>query len=418
MVMNGRSVVTLAWLCLTSPAALALEVGPVEVYDSQIGAQAGKGVVDGRVLYRKYSLPEQAMQPRRIDQCYMQHGYVVDQGMMNAVAGGDVALLDAFVENYYSQRLIKELLATSCRTVILGIHEVIYTNLYESTLRTESFMRDVVCDSQSCGVFGHSKGGNMVSHMARRCMQETSLMGEAACKDVKEFYSASGTSHGAGFAAVVYGIYLRNPDSFRLVMMEKLAQFFGIRLGFTAADQMDYIPGETNPIWLDISPATPMENGIPAFVANEVALEHQGWLVGDYAASNTKFDYTKSIRALYGCTRVAGAQNYQNCVKAGAILNLMHSPMDRRYFDAGLAAMKTQPQFINPLTGDHAYLDHLTWEGFQVGDGLADYELSLRMCSHGGSAVQSCTTFSDSNHQATAGGGDEIVRDVVNQFLH
>ena len=180
---------------------------------------------------------------------------------------------------------------------------------------------------------------------------------------------------------------------------------------------MTYLPGETNPIWLDLGPIAPMEDGLPMKVANSVALNHEGWLVGDYAASATDYNYQGHRKTIGGCDTL-GEKAYLTCMKAGLILGRVHVDKYRPYFESGLAAMKRDPRFVNPQTGDHAYLDGLSWEGYQRSDGLADFGLAMTACKKGGSAVKSCTAFKAINHSATAGGSHVFVRDLIEQLSH
>ena len=85
-------------------------------------------------------------------------------------------------------------------------------------------------------------------------------------------------------------------------------------------------------------------------------------------------------------------------------------------FEKGLEAWKTDDRFLDPQTESNTYLDQLNWASHQRSDGMAEFDLSMGPCLKGGTAVKSCTTFSKSNHAASAGSGPEVSADVL-KFL-
>ena len=384
-------------------------------YDSGIGALAGEQEVDGTMYFKVFRAPPGERENVRIRTCVLQHGYGMVQGNLNFKS----FTYGTFVDIYYSEAMIKRLLGV-CQEVIVPMQESNHTTILEMTLRTEKFLREVACrpilsppapgasgPRETCAFIGHSKGGAVAFNIARRCMQQTSSMGEAACKALAEIYSAAGVIQGSSATFTVYGAYLREQNDTNKLFTKVLG--FGLHLLWDSLDE--YTPGKTNPTWIDLSPAAPMEKGVPLKVINDIVLLKTGWLRADFAASTTKFRFTGGrSQKLHGCGEGEVSKFYLACRSFGNNLSLLHRGDLRPMFEEGLAAVKKDPRFKNPLTGGYEYLEDITWETKQTGDGLADFKHSIGGCQKGlaskspDKAVKACLIHKDLNHLANAGG--------------
>lgn len=410
-------VLSMFWLTV-SQLALAGAASVTRNVDTKIVPSTTKYAAHGVAVVKTISSKDGSVRP--LSHCVLQHGYVIDPTKLLdlQVGSGQNEKIDAFIASYYGEDLLPALLTEVCENIVVIVQEAVQSTLEELTRRTETIVSQLGCPKQAraCALFGHSKGGAVATHMAMRCMRQTSLLKEEGCRRMKEFYSSAGTSWGALFAAVVYGIYLEDPNSPLLARMERFARQFGISLDFTGSEAMEYRPGESNPVWVDMGPIGPGPNGRPV-LADRSLLDRKGWLQGDYAASSTAFDFEQD-RVIAGCGRRAARPSRKSCAKASLILPFIHKPRYRAYFDAGMNAMRQDPRFVDPLTGTTEYLAGLTWKDFQLSDGLADYGLAMGACLSSGSAVTSCTRFESINHAANAGANREVILDVVEAFRH
>jgi hypothetical protein len=320
-----------------------------------------------------------------------------------------------FVDQYYGQKFVKSLLDGPCGSVVISVQEAISTSALDMTKRTEEYIGRNLCNARSCAVFGHSKGGLVVTTMARRCMEMTSLAGSNSCRSIRKFYSASGNNLGASYAALIYGLFIEDPMHPKLHKLQKQSNFFQIDIDLSPSG-MTYIPGQTNPMWVDIAPIAPMEDGVPVAIRNNVHLNKEGWLLGDYAAGATNYNFEENSMRLFGCGAWDDLQARVACTSVGFTFGGLHKKNLRYYFEKGLEAWKTDDRFLDPQTESNTYLDQLNWASHQRSDGMAEFDLSMGPCLKGGTAVKSCTTFSKSNHAASAGSGPEVSADVL-KFL-
>jgi hypothetical protein len=392
-------------------------------YDSQVPAMADKKNVDGVMYYKIYQLDEGVALDKPVRSCYLQHGYGIDQTLVDFKR----ITFDNFVHSYYGMNAINKLLKTTCGEVVIAIQETNMTTILEMTMRTEKFLRDVVCKesdqlkgnySKTCAYIGHSKGGAVAFNIARRCMETTSLLGAEGCKKLQEIYSSTGVIQGAMATFAVYGAYLskegknNSDDSFVNLLG------FGINLVMPIYDK--YEQGKTNPTYIDLSPVAPMEEGKPLYLINDIALEKKGWLIADFAASGVKFSFSgKTEEQLFGCSEEKLDQNSSFCKSFGKRLGVVHSDKLKPAFLNGLNEAKKNPMFS--YAGSSKYLDAIHWDRYQTGDGLADYFLSINACQKGlslkkNASVKSCVTLPPMNHLATAGGNVFALEDIIKQL--
>jgi hypothetical protein len=325
-----------------------------------------------------------------------------------------------FVKSYYSDELPKELLQV-CGSVAVILQESVSSTILEMTERVEMLLERAFCKNGSCALIGHSKGGAVISSIARRCMQTTSLAGERSCKHVSKFYSAMGVNLGALGPVIAYGAYRMDHKKARhdtaIAYSQKLTHY----LGFLMPIYEKYKPEETNPVWADLGPVSPVDNGMPLALANQVRLEQKGWLTGKYAASGPKHHYTGFLtrdRNFEGCFGVqkSNVLNFSTCYVFNHVLAALHrKDLVKAYF-FGLQELKKE-EFLVPNDAAADLLDQYSWQDYQHSDGLADYKGALGLCVQGGSAISDCHEL-PINHLAGAGGSDmaryEILKHLKN----
>lgn len=423
----------------STPAPTAAEFGPlIESANSNIPAAVDPQAVPGDVTFAKYSA--QTSPSRRIRTCFLVHGYGITAPVFEYIK--DYAAKD-FASIYFGPSTVETLLDTVCKEVVVLIQESNDTTILEMTLRTESMMRGLGCESSvandvgvkwPCAIIGHSKGGAVATTIARRCMLQTSTLGERGCKGLGEIYSATGVPFGAGATLLIYGAYQTAPSAARDALIGGFATLAGNMIvaglnahaaqGTFAAINMVWkldAPYEANPTWRDLSPGAPMEGGVPLYLASSVPLEKTGWLVADYAASGTNTQIGVDALTGIGCGTATGSLTSPNrlgCEAFAKGLTLVHLPTLKDAFLEGRRLAVRNSRFFDPRQPNAAradYFNRFTWESYQTGDGLADYHSALGPCWLGGSAVPagSCTTLRNINHQASAGGAQEALDDFV-----
>jgi len=456
-------------VCL-APVVFASKIESSEIkhYPSGVTARAaGAGVVDGIVDYKIYSVKRAAENYRPIKRCLVQHGYGVTQPFLEGLRqAGDLFGMDyvhEFAYLYFGQSLIEKLLQTACESVLLPVQESNATSIHEMTLRTERLLQSIVCKytppelehpsgktQKGCALVGHSKGGAVSFNIARRCMDKTSSMGEASCRQLARIYSATGTIQGAGATALLLGAKLNEkldrPKSINGFMKDAVLGSLEMASGVFAQTLLkganiawdlrsDYIVGTSNPTWADLSPLAPLEGGVPLYVINDIALQKRGWLVADFAGSGTRRKFRGGLFEGISCgTRPAPPEGLDDavfytkqiafCESFGRSLGALHASFLKPVFQSGVESlMKWGRQLHGDSVSDEIAEKigtALDWDKYQVSDGFADFELTLGSCFKGltaeNSAVRACHTFTNLNHQATAGGAVEA-RDLIVDFL-
>lgn len=413
------------WSCKTVEERKYKEVlaSDRQEYDSKVPAKVAMESIPGIIYYKTYKLESQSVPVRKVRTCYLQHGYGIDQSIVSFKR----LTFDNFVHTYYSIEAINKLLQTVCGEVIVALQESNQTTILEMTRRTENFLKDVVCKpdenglnlkyDKTCAYIGHSKGGAVAFNIARRCMSKTSELEEQGCKRLGEIYSATGVIQGAMATMAVYGAYLSKDKEEE----EAFVKVLGFGMNMLLPLYEDYQPEKTNPTWVDLSPGAPMENGIPLYVINDIALQKTGWLTADFAASGVTYLFQGDGKeSLTGCgNKDRWEYNYNACMVFGDKLAYLHSNKLKKAFETGLEQAKKDSFF--QYKGNTNYLKEVNWLRYQTGDGLADYYLSLNACQKGltlkkDPAVKSCVSFSDMNHLATAGGNTIALVDIIKQL--
>lgn len=380
-------------------------------FESRVPARVEPRAVGGEVFFKVFRAAPADRTRRPLDVCVLQHGF----GVMQALLNFRRLTYDTFVSTYYGGGTIQKLLGSVCASVFVPMQETNRTSILEMTERTEVFLREIACPDRKeralrCAFVGHSKGGAVAFSIARRCMQQRSLLGQKGCGRLAKIYSATGVIQGALGAFVAYGAALTRNSEHRKLIINALG--WGMQLVFDAYDI--YVPGKTNPIWLDLSPLAPMEDGLPLYLANDLALTKTGWLRADFSASAVDFRFKDDgSSALFGCgtSEDASPLNRHSCETFGVAVGRLHGADLRPSFEAGLRTMREAHH--------SAFMAGLSWQRYQESDGLADLTLALSSCRKGLSlagpnrAVRSCAVFSDLNHLATAGGGPRAIADII-----
>lgn len=385
---------------------------PPEVYRSGIPAAVAPETVQGEVVYRIFRSPNP--EKKRIHTCYLQHGY----GIPSSLAQRSAQKYDRFVTSYYGNDFIPQLLARPCGEVIVAIQESNETTILEMTVRTERFLRDTVCNTDrpgqiACAYIGHSKGGAVAYNVARRCMQQTSEMGQTACSRLGEVFSAAGVVQGAMLTFTALGAYIENRRDAQSFLSKVLG--FGLNLVFDV--YKEYIPGKSNPIWLDLSPLAPMENGESLYSVNNVPLQKTGWLRADFAAAASDYEYKGDGTDSVGGCGEEGSLYTTGCKRFATASEILHRNELRPAFEKGRASLQSDIRFQK----SSGILASMTWEKQQRSDGLADFELAMRSCQAGLSilyapAVKRCATIRNLNHWAAAGGGPEMRQVIIEEL--
>ena len=373
-------------------------------YDSGVPAVVNADI-QGTVIFRIFH--SSAPAERRIQRCYVQHGF----GAPNDLVQRTSFRYDHFVGAYYGPEFVQALLDSVCGQVIVGLQESIETSILEMTRRTERFLRDAVCNVEpvpgkiGCAYIGHSKGGAVAYNVARRCMQQTSEMGAQACSNLGEVFSAAGVVQGALLAFTALGAYAEKDKE----VQSDLTRLLGGAIHAALNLYQDYIPGKTNPVWMDLSPAAPLENGTPIYTANQAVLRRGGWFRGDFASLASDFDFETSQLPIRGCGE--GYSFFEmGCRRFGSAAHVMHARDLTQTFNRGVQEMTARPDISDFMK---RYAAVFTWENQQKSDGLADLVLAEASCKKGlevqgqERSVQRCAVITDMNHWASAGGGPE-----------
>ena len=414
-------VVLLVNLSVTSVAIASVanggtpQVGSAQIFSSSVYAKATGG--QSNLIVYNMAADTEASSGRTFAKCILVHGYVISMKRLSDVlqAKAQDKALRTFAGIYFGKELTSMLASQHCEQVVVMMQESIATTGLEMTQRTEEFTRYMGCSEENpCALYGHSKGGLVVTTMARRCMQEISNAGESVCRGIRKFYSASGNNLGAVYGALLYGLYSTDPYHPKLREFERKAHLAGIDVAMTGPSAMDYVPGKTNPIWVDISAIAPMEGGVPLAIANRVQLNRAGWLVGDYAAADSGYRWDTGVRPPTGCGPWIDFSARISCAVTGRSSAAMHDESLKDYLEYGLDLWRGDLRFKSDVSS--GYLDSLSWQTNQQGDGMADYAGSLGVCGLGGSAVQRCTDLGAVNHAGTAGSGP-AVRSDLDEFL-
>lgn len=316
--------------------------------------------VNGDIYYTQYrsAQPTEAM-PNR--DCVLFHGHGVTQQLLSdfiepfdTALAIDVSQIGSFLPpnmqaridklahmtsvgafgDFMFGKVIPRLLENSCANVWIVVQESVQSTTLEMTVRSERFLRDVVCRGRAtaqgqnvCAVMGHSKGGIAVTQMVRRCASQTSELGAAGCAALGEVYSASGPIQGAGLPVVLMAAYnegrgMGETKDQLEAAQKSAAKVFGdfaptsvfekgmadLGMGQKRMDRLNELGDkaqidvlgpktpESNPVWYDLGPGAPMENGVPLAVINgsQFIPQRVGWLGAvEYSASGTGFDFGK-----------------------------------------------------------------------------------------------------------------------------
>ncbi len=233
--------------------------------------------------------------------------------------------VSAFANFYFGEPLIKNLLRTSCGQIWVLVQETVQSSIFEMTLRTERFLKEVAC-REKCAVLGHSKSGAAITAALRRCGEKTSTLGEAGCRNLSEIYSASGVNEGVGVTLALIGAKKAQENEAAIAALarslfnptEALQESFRkVRLvnavgGLFKIDILGDKLADTNPLWFDLGPLAEMEGGKPIAVVQGEGFVPQriGWIANtEYTASGTSFRFDKV--KYEGFTGPAGITNYR-----------------------------------------------------------------------------------------------------------
>lgn len=408
-----RKLLCSAWMLgLSMCLPGCVSVAPAS-YDSGVLAAANKEV-RGTIIFRIFRT--EAPETKRIGRCYVQHGF----GAPNELVVRSAFRYDSFVNAYYGPEFVQALLESSCGEVIVAVQESIDTSILEMTQRTERFLRDSVCNNPAlpgqigCAYIGHSKGGAVAYNVARRCMQRTSEMGEEPCGRLGEVFSAAGVVQGALLTFTALGAYAEQ----RRGMQSDFTKVLGGAIHAALNVYQEYVPGKTNPVWMDLSPAAPLENGMPIYSANEVVLRRAGWFRGDFASLSSDFDFETEKRPISGCGEGWSLFEF-GCRRFGSYSYVIHEKELSATFERGVSEMQSRPE-TSAFMKMHA--DVFTWANQQKSDGLADFLLANSSCKKGllvqgaERSVQRCAVITDLNHWASAGGGQEARKVILEEL--
>ncbi len=245
----------------------------------------------------------------------------------------------------------------------------------------------------------------MAYNVARRCMQQTSEMGQKACSNLGEVFSAAGVVQGALLTFTALGAYAEK----RRDVQSDFTRILGGAIHAGLNLYQDYVPGKTNPVWMDLSPAAPLENGTPIYAANMTVLRRSGWFRGDFASLASDFDFETSTLPIQGCGE--GYSFFEmGCRRFGSAAHVIHAKDLMDTFNRGVQEMAARPEVSEFMK---RYAAVFTWQNQQKSDGLADFTLADASCKKGlevqgpERSVQRCAAITDLNHWASAGGGPE-----------
>ena len=362
----------------------------------------------------------------RIDHCVLVHGYGVSQKILDTISSNRfrhtfmASMFRLFVDSYYTQTFIDKLLAGPCRRVLVLLQNSVDTPILAMTKRVEALLGAFPCRSGACALYGHSKGGAVVTTIARRCMDRTSVMGEAACRHMTEVYSSAGVPLGASAAIALVGVQKAvkaEPSDLHAyelgIKAKRLYKVFGWT--FSAFSQTSADPLRNNPTWYDLGPMAPMEHGVLLAEINNVRLEKKGWLRADYSASSSNYQFVGDGKeaGLSGCSGIPPNEKMAKrlCQLFTRTVVKIHTADLEYAYHLGLRQIRIDAQFRSSRSGDYDYLKPYSWASYQASDGMADRYSAIQICSNGGSAVESCKLF-ELNHLANAG-ASTLVQDHV-----
>jgi hypothetical protein len=395
-------------------------------------------------------------EPFRMDTCILVHGYGIPMNGVSTFVNPpymipQMTAFGFFVRAYWGKSFVDALHKKNiCRRVTVILQESIDTTLEEMTDRTVEFISksNGGCrpTDHSCGILGHSKGGAVVTNMARQCMAMTSGLGKETCEKFREFYSATSVGLGSLTAVLVYGTYLQSLDPLyrkrphaadlqtvegvkrevilaNARMKDMLSRLDGPRFApefilgtvnnfWEAEVPFDAEKDESkNPAWADLSG---MRGGVkepaPLLARNSVKLDKAGWLKGEFAASAVayNFDRQDGIRTWNsthnaGCWRdvTVNPEALAVCIAFGFSVARLHVKEQMEpAFNLGLNSLQTHPYFAKMITdfGAERWAEYATWANYQKSDGFAEKSTSAgKICDDMGTAVASCITFGESN---------------------
>lgn len=429
---------------------LSKQLLAIEVFDTGMPPKAQfPETIDGKIYYsiRQPAEYYARNKPEAIQRCILVHGHGVTQRhvalmtakpdaqnrpLLNALRRA-VDPMDIFANVMYGEYFLRGLTAKACNETIILFRETAQTSIAELTLQTEKFLDEVGCvdrlnkGKNICAIYGHSKGGAVVSHIARRCV-EKSGSSQKVCENLAGIYSAAGVIRGVMAPALILGAKilgesLNFQDAFELginILLSQTPQIAGIDTSG------DYISGETNPVWLDLSVAAPLEDDQPIwFAERDAVIDHRGWFKGKYSASAGRFsfDENRPDRTIgYGtipapeAISVASALQVQLFENFSLVSTVLHTSRMKRYFETGMPAYK---EWI-PARYDTSFLKDLSWKKFQVSDGLVEPEAALSLCERSkrakSPAIGSCEILENIHHLAMSGGAKEAADHAIKAF--
>jgi hypothetical protein len=331
-----------------------------------------------------------------------------------------VSPVESFAKVMYGTTLMRRLTDEVCDEVIVLFRESIQTSIAEMTLQTEAFLRDVGCtkSQRSCALFGHSKGGAVVTSIARRCTEKVAS-DQASCERLVAVYSSGGITVGATAPALLLGAKLFGEqadfaDAFELGLHLLLKQARNLAKIDTLGD---HIAGRTNPVWWDLSPLSLIDGDEAIATAHhQTIIDHRGWFRGRYSAAAGVVDYTQSTGIGFGTLERNGihfALQSEIFTRFGRLVDNLHTPRMKRYFDRGM----TEFSMMSPQID----WQELTWERFQQSDGLVEVDTALHVCENTrraqSPAAGTCSAFKNIHHLAMSGAASEVANDVIREWL-
>jgi hypothetical protein len=400
-----------------------------------------------KIGYLRYTRNNGKTGLRPINHCTVIHGYGLSQKVAETIQGSEF-LLRKFVEAYFGARYATYMMDHVCQSMFFPVFDSNDSTIFEVTTRMEKFLTNASCDAastripspfnvnennkqRSCAIIGHSKGGAVVTNIARRCMQMTSTMGQQTCERIAEFYSATGVNQGAGAAVLLYGAkgassltdslanyyvnfnWLQNVGLAGDIFGKEIATSIGLAWNVDGDEP-------TNPTWFDLHPGTPMEGNVPLYVINNIGIERKGWFKGDYAASGVAKVMNGAGTAKIGCgTPLDGKETTPNrliCHGFGTAVGQVHSSGLLNLFNDGLRYSKNNNRFYDPAAKNAQYLNSVTWDSYNITDGFAELSSTLGVCKRSKTFKNNCIAFDDLNHQATAGGAFEATLHMSEQL--
>ncbi len=467
---------TLVWLFLVFPCLA--HAGPDLVLDTGRSARATfpRETVEGKIyLQTAYAPKDRALPLRR---CVLIQGYGITQDIVDFFVlqvGTGARLVHAFVqaqgktavravaEAYTGgEFLIDRLRKEACQEVVMTVQETTQSTLFEMTERTEQLLENLCgpdlrvsfAGQKKCALIGHSKGGATASLIARRCGDKTGMT-EATCRNLSEVYTSASAEGGIGLSALILGAKLEKKQSLA-------TDFFKVfRLGGSdkLVDTFSDLSAATNPSWFDLSPLAEADNKMAQAVRFASPIRLDGWFHGELAASAGEFDFSRpgtigtgtkgrpDTAALARLSQTGQdsefpliqsigkiAQTAKKWRERSTIMSQLLDEMATRFSQAPamLHASENRPLFERGVAdfkrkaGSRelgALLDLLTWDRFQLSDGLVESDGALNTCRqvHAGTRRERerCRRFSGGgiNHFAMAGYADEVVSHLVFELV-